>query len=144
MVYDGYIPARVRELSCSGPIAGALIQHDADIPVSVTRLYTSRPSWPCTSRPKGVTDEKWDYGVGVQRSNAQSQPQKGRNWYLEKYRRANPKKKGVDSWRSTNGQTPKRKELIFGEVQTGKPQKGRSWYLEKYKRANPEKEWVDI
>jgi len=42
------------------------------------------------------------------------------------YRWANPKKEGVDIWRSTDVQTPKRKELIFGEVHTDKPQKGRS------------------
>jgi len=41
--------------------------------------------------------------------------QKGRSWYLAKYRRANPKKEGVDIW----------------EVETAKPQKGRSWSLTK-------------
>jgi len=45
---------------------------------------------------------------------------------LEKYIQTNPKKEGVDIWRSTDGQTPKSKELIFGEVQTGKSQKGKS------------------
>jgi len=59
-----------------------------------------------------VADEIWDYGAEVQRSSAQSQP--------------------------------KRKELIFGKVQTGKPQKGRNRYLAKYRRANPKKEGVDI
>jgi len=48
---------------------------------------------------------------------------------LAKYRRANPKKEGVNIWRSTDEQTPpKRKELIF----------------EKYRWANPKKEGVDI
>jgi len=58
-----------------------------------------------------VADGIWDYGAKVQRSSAQSQPkgkevifsevqtgkpQKGRTRYLAKYRRANPKKEGVD------------------------------------------------
>jgi len=34
---------------------------------------------------------------------------------LAKYRRANPKKEGVDIWQSTDGQTPKWKELIFNK-----------------------------
>jgi len=45
---------------------------------------------------------------------------------LKKYIQTNPKKKGIDIWRSTDGQTPKRKELIFGEVHTGKSQKGKT------------------
>ena len=39
---------------------------------------------------------------------------------MAKYRQANTKKEGVDIWRSTDEQTPKRKELIFGKVQTRK------------------------
>jgi len=73
-----------------------------------------------------------EYGIMAQRYRgvARNLSQKWRSWYLAMYRRANPKKEGVDIWRSTDEQTPKRKELIFGEVQTSKPpQKGRSWYL---------------
>jgi len=47
---------------------------------------------------------------------------------LAKYRLANPKKEGVDIWQSTDGQTPKRKELIF----------------ERYRWPNPKKEGVDL
>ena len=54
---------------------------------------------------------------------------------MEKYIQTNPKKEGVDIWRSTDGQTPKSKELIFGEVQTGKSQKGKSWPLTKQQQA---------
>ena len=57
------------------------------------RIYPG-PSWPSTSRPKGVVDGTCDYDAEVQRSSAQSQQ--------------------------------KRKELISGEVQTGKSHKGRS------------------
>jgi len=49
------------------------------------------------------------------RGAAYNLSQKGRSWYLAKYRRENPKKEGVDIW----------------EVQTAKPQKGRSWSLTK-------------
>jgi len=38
---------------------------------------------------------------------------------LAKYRLANPKKEGVDIWQSINGQTPKRKELIFNKSTNG-------------------------
>jgi len=62
-----------------------------------------------------VTDGKWDYGTWVQKRSVQSQL----------------KREGVDIRRSTDGQTPKRKELIFGEVQTDKPQKGKSLSLTK-------------
>jgi len=69
---------------------------------------------------------------------------RGKSWYLEKYKQANPKKERIDIWRSTDGQTPRRKKLIFGEVQTDKSHKGKSWYLEKYRRTNLKKERVDL
>jgi len=37
---------------------------------------------------------------------------------MEKYKRANPKKERDDIWRSTDGQIPKRKELIFDKAAT--------------------------
>jgi len=46
--------------------------------------------------------------------------------------------------RSTEDQTSKRKELISGEVQTGKPPKRKELIFEKYKRPNPKKEGVDL
>jgi len=47
---------------------------------------------------------------------------------LAKYRRANPKKEGVD----------------ICEVQTALPQKRKELIFEKYRRANPKKEGIDI
>jgi len=111
------IPAKVREPSSSGPIAGASIQRDADSPISVMVGYISA-LLASISRPKGMADWTCNYGAEVQRSSAQSQPkrkelifdevhtgklQKGRSWYL----------------RSTDGQTPKRKELIFDKSTDG-------------------------
>jgi len=51
---------------------------------------------------------KMEYGIMAQRYRgaARNLSQKGRSWYLAKYRRANPKKEGVDIWQSTDGQTP--------------------------------------
>jgi len=46
----------------------------------------------------------------------------------EEQRAISAKKEGVDIWRSIDGQTPKRKELIF----------------EKYRRPNCKKEGVDL
>jgi len=45
---------------------------------------------------------------------------------IEEQRAISAKKEGVDIWRSTDGQTLKRKESISGKVQMGKPQNGRS------------------
>ena len=70
------------------------------------------PFWPCTSHPMMGQIE---YGIMAQRYKgaARNLSQKGRSWYLAKYRRANPKKGRSWYLRSTYGQTPKRKELIF-------------------------------
>ena len=51
---------------------------------------------------------------------------------------------GVEVQRSSAQSQPKRKELIFGEVQTGKPKKERSWYLRSTYGKTPKKEGVDI
>ena len=50
---------------------------------------------------------------------------------------------GTEVQRSSAQSQPKRKELIFDEVQTGKTQKGRSWYLAKYRREKSQngKSW---
>jgi len=45
----------------------------------------------------------------------------------------------VEVQRSSAQFQPKRKELIFGKVQTGKPQKGRSWYLRSTNGQTPKR-----
>jgi len=66
-----------------------------------------------------LSPREWqmEYGIMAQRYRGATRnlSQKGRSWYLAKYRRANPKKEGVDIWQSTDGQTPKWKELIFNK-----------------------------
>jgi len=51
---------------------------------------------------------------------------------------------GTKVQRNSAQSQPKRKELIFGEVQTGKPQKRKELIFEKYRRPNPKKEGVDL
>jgi len=46
---------------------------------------------------------------------------------------------GVEVQRSSAQSQPKRKKLIFGEVQMGKPQKRKELIFEKYRRQNPKK-----
>ena len=92
------------------------------------KIYLS-PSWPSTSRPKGVAE----HVIMTQRYRgaACNLSQKKRSWYLAKYRLANPTKEGVDIWRSTDEQTPKKEGVDIWEVQTAKLQKGRGWSLTK-------------
>ena len=46
---------------------------------------------------------------------------------------------GAEVQRSSVQSQPKRKELIFGEVQTDKPHKRKELIFEKYRRQNPKK-----
>jgi len=71
--------------------------------------------------------------------------QKGRSWYLTKYRRANPKKGRSWYLRSTDGKTPKKEGVDTWEVQTAKPQKGRSWSLTKVQTDKGQNsEWKEL
>ena len=50
-----------------------------------------------------------------------------------------PKRKELIFDEVQTGKPQKRKELIFGEIQTGKPQKRKELIFEKYRWQNPKK-----
>jgi len=103
------------------------LQHNTKGPISVMAGYISAPFGRVHPGPR---EWQMEHTIMAQRYKgaACNLNKKGRSWYLAKYRRANPKKGRSWYLRSTDGQTPKRKELIF----------------EKYRRPNPKKEGVDI
>ena len=95
--------------SRSSLVVRVLLQHNTKGPVSVMAGYIL--AFLVVYIPAQWSNRrKWDYGAEVPKRRVQSQP----------------KKEGVDMRRSTDGQTLKRKESIFREVQTDKSQNRKS------------------